>query len=101
MWASNVTTNEDTPSFVDRERPRRLSTSPATVAHMQSMTRAESDSCLFMNPVDAATTNSPTPAPSMTPMGASGSAEDILAPLETRKGLSSLLWRIFSSFRLF
>ena len=69
---------------------------------MQSMTRAESDSCLFMNPVDAATTNSPTPAPSMTPMGASGSAEDILAPLETRKGPSSLpLWRIFYNFRKF
>ena len=51
---------------------------------MHPMTRAESDSCLFMNPVDAATTNSPTPAPNMTPMGVSGSAEDILAPLETR-----------------
>ena len=74
-----------TDHFLRRERPRRLSTSPATVAHMQSMTRAESDSCLFMNPVDAATTNSPTPAPNMTPMAVSGSAEDILAPLETRE----------------
>ena len=77
-----------TDHFLRRERParpRRLSTSPATVAHMHPMTRAESDSCLFMNPVDAATTNSPTPAPNMTPMAVSGSAEDILGPLETRE----------------
>ena len=83
-------------------RPRRLSTSPATVAHMHPMTRAESDSCLFMNPVDAATTNSPTPnaaGTNMTPMGmggASGSADDILAPLETRE---EELLRSFEAFK--